>query len=237
MTTLALDTCFGACSVAVTWRAPTSGGPGGGVFRCETLARGHAERLLPMIAEAMAEAPFAIMDLERIAVTTGPGTFTGQRVGLAAARALALATGARIAPLSSLVAMAHTARAQLGPEASAVPLAVAVDARRGEVYFEVVGAGPAPVASGPSLVTPLAAAALLAERGDVAMVVGSGARAVAEAAALQGLSLDARLPDLQPDMRFVPLDGLVFSDLPPKPLYLRPPDAKPQDGKSLARAP
>lgn len=241
MTTLALDTCFGACSVAVTWGVPTSGEPTGGVFRCEMLGRGHAERLLPMIAEAVAETPFAIMDLERIAVTIGPGTFTGQRVGLAAARALVLATGAEIAPLSSLVAMAHTARAMLGPdvppEVSAAPLAVAVDARRGEIYFEVVGPGLAPVASGPSLVTPLAAAALLAERGDVAMIVGSGARAVVEAAALQGFSLAERLPDLQPNMRFVPLDGLVFSDVPPKPLYLRPPDAKPQDGKPLKRAP
>ena len=91
MNILAFDTCFGGCSVCVAVRR-------GDVCRCaqllmERFETGHAERLMPMIAEVMEQARLTSIDLGRIAVTVGPGTFTGVRVGVAAARALGAGNG------------------------------------------------------------------------------------------------------------------------------------------------
>ena len=91
MNVLAFDTCLGAVSVAVRWQGP--GGDWLTRHAHEARERGHAERLMPMIAEVMEDAGLAFSDLDRIAVTVGPGTFTGVRVGVAAARGLALASG------------------------------------------------------------------------------------------------------------------------------------------------
>ena len=233
MNTLAFDTCFGACSVAVTWLAPE--GPRQ-LSRFERMMRGHAERLMPMVRDAMADTPFGLPDIQRIVVTTGPGTFTGQRVGIAAARALSLATGAPVASLSSLAVMAFTAAHELGRDAEGRDLAVAVDARRGEIYFQAFsGAELAPL-DAPMLITPDAAQARLA--GRAAIVVGSGAALVLAAAERAGsTTAAARLPALEPDVRFIPDGAIVVRDVPPRPLYLRPPDAKVPTDMALARAP
>jgi len=230
MNTLAFDTCFGACSAAATWHTPDGVA---GAYRFERLLRGHAERLTPMIGEVMAEAPFDYRDIARIVVTTGPGTFTGQRVGIAAARALALATGARIGTLSSLEVMAYTAAYGIPAEVAGKVLAVAVDARRDEIYFQCF-AGPGWTALGtPALLAPSAAARLL--DGRAAVAVGSGAELLAAAAQGLGVVVPARMLALEPDVRHVPDAAAVAGTEPPRPLYLRPPDAKPQDGASLAR--
>jgi len=230
MNTLAFDTCFGACSVAATWRTPDGIA---GAYRCERLERGHAERLTPMIGAVMAEAPFGFPEVARLIVTTGPGTFTGQRVGIAAVRALSLATGAAVGALSSLSVMAYTATHEISSDIAGKVLAVAVDARRGEIYFQAF-AGPdlAPLGP-PELTTPAAAAAWLGTYDMVA--VGSGGEMVAEAARGLGHSVVARLGSLEPDVRFIPDGAVVPKTELPRPLYLRPPDAKPQDGAALAR--
>jgi tRNA threonylcarbamoyladenosine biosynthesis protein TsaB len=230
MNTLAFDTCFGACSVAATWSA---GGSNGGAYRFEPLERGHAERLMPMIGEAMSEVPFDFSELARIVVTTGPGTFTGQRVGIAAARALSLATGAPVYSETSLAVMAAGAAFEIGAELAGKVLAVAVDARRGEVYFQAfMGVDLAPLAA-PQLLTPEQAVRTLA--GSDVVAVGSGAEALSALAPEIGVSVAARLGSLQPDVRFLP--DRVFASEPglPRPLYLRPPDAKPQAGAAYAR--
>src|SRR5450432_1394851 len=101
MTILALDTSGAACSVALR--------DGAGrllAHRFEALARGHAERLMPMLREVMAEADVDFAALALIAVTTGPGSFTGIRVGLAAARGLALASGLPILGITAFEALA-----------------------------------------------------------------------------------------------------------------------------------
>ncbi|MCH7931874.1 MAG: tRNA (adenosine(37)-N6)-threonylcarbamoyltransferase complex dimerization subunit type 1 TsaB, partial [Proteobacteria bacterium] len=87
MNVLALDTATAACSVAL-WSDGTVLAQ-----RFATMARGHAEALMPMVEAVMAEAGLAFADLDLVATTVGPGTFTGLRVGLAAARGLALAGG------------------------------------------------------------------------------------------------------------------------------------------------
>ena len=238
MNMLAFDTCFGACSVAATRSVPQSGAGSSRrcSFRFERLERGHAERLMPMISEVMAEAPFGFDALDRIVVTVGPGTFTGQRVGIGTARALALASGAQVVSLSSLAVLAYTAAAKLGAmEASGKVLAAAVDARRGEIYFQAFAAGTLAPIGEPSLVTPEIAVSLLGTMDTIA--AGSGAGAVAAAArACEGARVAAYPGALEPDVQFIPEAAVLGAPTGlPRPLYLRPPDAKPQDGFSLKR--
>ena len=101
MRVLAIDTALEACSAAVL-------DPGGGITASESLAmtRGHAETLMPLIARVMSGAGVEFAQLDRIAVTTGPGSFTGLRVGISAARGIALAAGKPAVGLSTLAALA-----------------------------------------------------------------------------------------------------------------------------------
>jgi tRNA threonylcarbamoyladenosine biosynthesis protein TsaB len=230
MNVLAFDTCFGAVSAAVRWRS--AGGEWLLREAYEARAAGHAERLFPMIAEVMEGAGLAFSAIDRIAVTLGPGTFTGVRVGIAAARAFALTTDRPVAGTTSLAVMAHRAELLIGLERAGRPLAVAVDARRGMVYFQVfpsraIGAGDA------QLITPEQAARVIGRQ--PVLVVGSGAAAVVAAA--EGHA-ETRLPDLQPHARSL---AIMAPDLVPvgrvTPIYLRQPDAKPQADKALPRMP
>src|SRR5436189_6472315 len=127
MRTLAIDTCFAACSVALGWS--DDAGETVLVSRFERMEKGHAERLIPMSGEVMEEtAPFGLDRIERIAVTQGPGTFTGVRIGIAAARALSLASGAEVRTMSSLELMARTASGR--QEVARTPgqdIAIAID--------------------------------------------------------------------------------------------------------------
>ena len=88
MRVLAIDTALAACAAAVL-------DTDHGILASETLPmlRGHAEALIPLIARVMKRSDMIFRDLGRIAVTTGPGSFTGVRVGLAAARGFGVATG------------------------------------------------------------------------------------------------------------------------------------------------
>jgi tRNA threonylcarbamoyladenosine biosynthesis protein TsaB len=236
MNTLAFDTCFGACSVAVTWSPPevvSAAKAVHGAYRFERLERGHAERLLPMIGEAMGEAPFDFPQLARIVVTTGPGTFTGQRVGIAAARALSLATGAPVFSVTSLAVMAAGAAFELGGDLAGKVLAVAVDARRGEVYFQAFTGPDLEPLGTPALLTPEQVVRGLSSHEVIA--VGSGAEALEMVAPQLGVSLTARLASLQPDVRLLRESAFASESGLPRPLYLRPPDAKPQDGAAFAR--
>src|SRR5262245_12315494 len=138
---LAFDSCFGAVSVAVAHKDAA-----GTRLLVETFERrraGHAERLLPMVAEAMTRAGIGFPELGRIAVTLGPGTFTGVRTGIAAARALVLASGCPAVGVGTLAALAFAAKAELGARAAARPMAVALAARPGLVYFQHFSAGAA----------------------------------------------------------------------------------------------
>ncbi len=233
MNILAFDTCFDACSACV---ARGDGGVevlGKAFERFET---GHAERLVPMIDEVMARAGIGFSDIDRLAVTVGPGTFTGTRIGIAAARGLALATGITMVGVSSLAVMAEVGVRELGLRKEDEDLIVAVDARRGEVYVQLFGANGCDART-PPLLLPVEEAARLGD-GEAVLVIGSGAAAVAEAATVAGRQARARLSDLLPDATALATlaVGLAPAEAPLAPLYLRAPDAKPQDGKSIARA-
>ena len=130
---LAFDTAGTACSAAV-WR-------GGAVRarRFETMSRGQSERLVPMIEEVMAEAGIAYPALDAIAVTRGPGGFTGVRIGLATARALALACARPAIGVSNFeaVAAAVSEDQRLGHS-----LVVVIDAKRSDLYVQAFGTAP-----------------------------------------------------------------------------------------------
>jgi tRNA threonylcarbamoyladenosine biosynthesis protein TsaB len=158
---LAFDCSGGACSAAV-WRD-------GGV-RAERFAemeRGHAETLLPQIEAVMAEAGADFPELAAIATTVGPGSFTGLRIGLAAARALALASGRPIVALTAFEAFF----AGIDDSTGYARIVVAIDSRRGPVFAQVFESG-GQAASIPELVEADAVAAFL-PAGPV-LVTGDG---------------------------------------------------------------
>jgi tRNA threonylcarbamoyladenosine biosynthesis protein TsaB len=207
VTLLAVDTALGACSVAIL------DGDTVLAHRYVAMERGHAEALAPMVEAAMADAKLAFAALDRLAVTTGPGTFTGQRVGLAFMRGLRVALGKPLAGITTLAAMAEAAMT----ETTVARAAVLHDARRGEVYLEIVGVAPmAPV------ILPFDDAVALIADGPVALA-GTAAPA-AQIRLPQAVLSSIRQPDAlwvaRLAMRAPPVDA------PPKPLYLRPPDAK-----------
>lgn len=221
MNILAFDTCFDACSVAAG-RGLRSLSPVI-VETAQAMQTGHAERLLPMIEDVMARAGLAFSNLDRIAVSVGPGTFTGARIGVAAARALALVANVPVVTVSSLQLMAFSSDIQGGTEGT---LGIVTDARRGEVYFERFDRSTLVSHGGPRLLSIAAAAEALGL--TAALVAGSGAAAVAAAAELRGQPVRAVLPGLLPcafDMLFRAAEFQVGPA--PCPLYLRPPDAKP----------
>ena len=199
MRTLAIDCATEACSVALLDGAELVDG------RFAMLGRGHAEQLVPMIA-ALPDKGRAL----RIAVSTGPGSFTGLRVGLAAARALALVWNAELVGYPTLALVAAMARHAAGAQ----PLAVAMTGGHGEWYpaaSEGDGAQSRPLASQ----RPAEAAAAAAE----VLVAGS------QAEALVGLRGHGTAMPLWPDARCFPLlDEALMADA--SPVYGRPPDAK-----------
>jgi tRNA threonylcarbamoyladenosine biosynthesis protein TsaB len=173
--------------------------------------------------------------IDRVAVTTGPGTFTGTRIGISAALGLSLVRRVSVVGASSLALMASQAAELLPRWPAAADLAVAVDVRRDQVYIQLFGGG-GRVALGAPLLLDVGDAARLG--GDRPIVlVGSGAEAVAAAARREEREAVAELPDLQPDARH--LVGMAYT-LPPatkplRPLYLRAPDAKPNIREELRR--
>jgi tRNA threonylcarbamoyl adenosine modification protein YeaZ len=226
MNILALDTSMGACSAALLRE---SSGTTALVVREAKMARGHAEALLPMLEAVMDEAKLDFAELDLIAATLGPGSFTGVRVAIAAARGLALATKAKLWGTDSLTVMAQGVVAD-----RTEPFAISVDAHRGMLYlglFDSVGAR----LEGPLLLSPEDAAAKISRNLHAAF--GSGATILAKAASDIGNEIKAFRPDLQPDAANLALLALQANATLPtlRPLYLRAPDAKPQSASSVAR--
>src|SRR6202171_2734979 len=130
MLILAIDTALDACSAAVL----DTGASNIVAQESEPMKRGHAEALMPLIARVMKASGVAFAALDRIAVTTGPGSFTGLRVGLSAARGIALAANKPVVGLTTLTAYA----APIVGQNAAQPVISAIDARHDHVYFQVV---------------------------------------------------------------------------------------------------
>jgi tRNA threonylcarbamoyl adenosine modification protein YeaZ len=225
MRVLAIDTALAACSAAIL-------DTNGGIIARESLPmlRGHAEALMPLIGRIMDAAHTAFRDVDRVVVTTGPGSFTGLRVGIAAARGIALATGKPAVGLSTLSAYAAP---YLADDDNA-PVVVAIDARHSHVYLQVFAAGGRTV-TGPRL-APLNEAVRAAAAAP-ARIVGSAAQMVADGLAVTDatpLHVDGAGA---PDIDWVARMGAALPDgqSPPKPQYLRAPDAQPQNAAQLPR--
>lgn len=232
MNILAIDTCMAACSAAVL----RGTGPSARLFRrFEPMERGHAEALFPMIVSVMAEADLAFVSLDRIAVTLGPGTFTGVRAGLAAARGLALATKVPVAGTGSLEVMAMGCVAETLESERREGFMIAHDARRGEMYCQCFDMRGQALCEAEIMAAGEAAGKLPAA---MSLIAGSGAAAVAGEGERRCRRFIAKLPGLLPDAGQLARLAIHLppGEEPPAPLYLRAPDAKPQTNKSFARA-
>src|SRR3954454_6321760 len=132
MLILAIDTALDACAAAVLDTNANK------LLAHESLPmkRGHAEALMPLIARVMKGSGIAFGALDRIAATTGPGSFTGLRVGLSAARGIALAAGKPVVGVTTLTAFAAPI---VSENDQPRPVLAAIDARHDHVYFQVVG--------------------------------------------------------------------------------------------------
>ena len=222
MNLLAFDTALGACSVVV-WR-----GDSVRARRSERLARGHAEVLMPMIEAVMAEVGLDFAGLDHLAVTVGPGTFTGIRIGLAAARGLGLAARCPVLGLTTLETVAAGAREAVR---AGETIMVALDARRGEVYAQAFDTELVALDAAQALAP--AAAAARAPDGP-GLVIGSGADLVWDALAAhrpryRRAQVAGHLPAAA-DLawlaaRRIARGGLVGA-VRPRPLYLRAPGAR-----------
>jgi tRNA threonylcarbamoyl adenosine modification protein YeaZ len=229
MLLLAIDTAGPDCAVALACDddiAPTILSR-----RVERMGRGHAERLMPMVEAALAEAGRSFADLDRIAVATGPGSFTGVRVGIAAARALALSLEIPAVGVGSFAALAV---AILQDNSTGTAVAV-LDAKRGEIYAHVQD-----IASGAVLVEAAAMrvedlARMLDQAALPLLLTGGAASLLAGALADREARIVGTLES--PDIAAVALLGLrAETASPPVPLYARGADAKPQAFKAVARA-
>jgi tRNA threonylcarbamoyladenosine biosynthesis protein TsaB len=218
MLILAIDTALDACAAAVLDTEA------GNVIAQESQAmkRGHAEALMPLIGRVMREAGTNFAALDRIVVTTGPGSFTGLRVGLSAARGIALAANKPAVGVTTLAAYAAPVVSQNAEHA----VISVIDARHDHVYFQVVSG------NGSALVRPKVAPiaeALSASHLGTPHLVGNAAKMLAErwpADAVPPFKVDA-LP--APDIAWVGWLGAAVTPntAPARPLYLRAPDAKP----------
>ena len=226
MLVFAIDTALEACSAAMF------DSERGEMIARESIpmARGHAEALMPLIERVREQCGYDFAQIDRIAVTTGPGSFTGLRVGIAAARGLGLAAGKPVVGLSTLAAFA-------APYIAAdptLPVVAVIDARHDHVYLEIFGTG------GHSLVSPRVvpiAEALRLSAGGTPRVVGTAANVLAAAwdpSDKMPVSVEQKSA---PDITWVAQLGATadVTTSPAKPLYLRAPDAQPQNAAGLAR--
>jgi tRNA threonylcarbamoyladenosine biosynthesis protein TsaB len=214
---LALETSDRLCAACLVDEAS------GEILSSKTLdlGRGHAEKMMDVVADVLAQSGKDYTALTRLAVCVGPGSFTGIRVALATATGLSIALGIPVTGITALQALAMQA---LG-KTDGKPILSLIDAHRGDVYLQSFSMHALP-ADQPQQV-PVEEAARLASAGDYSLV-GSGAPLIAEHRA----DGDALLH----------VDAVAFAALNPamcvaaKPLYLRKPDAKPQESYTQARA-
>lgn len=222
MRILAIDTALDACSACVATDESEE------LLGTETmtLGRGHAEALLPLIERVMSRIDGGFESLDRVAVTVGPGSYTGLRVGLSAARAIGLAAAVPVVGVTTLSALLAP---QLALNADALVVA-AIDARHAAVYLQAISA--AGVAVAPAHLSIEEAV----ERLDTgAILVGSGASALAAAARERGIAVEVAETG-PPQIGWVAQLGLVADpdQALPRPLYLRGADAQPQDHARIA---
>ncbi len=238
MMLLAIDTATNRCSAGVFAEDAVV------ALRSEDMRRGHAEALMPMVSDVLADADLTgasgVTGLDGIAVTVGPGAFTGVRIGLAAARAMGLAAGCPVLGLTTLEVVAADA-------APGLPVLAALDSKRADAYIQLFDPDGRPLAA-PAALMPDAVPAYISagglDAGDI-VVAGDGSRAVAPALAAAGYVVrpgeGAGLPEIAVLGRLAVQRWREvqprLDHAPPSPLYLRPPDATPPRARPAPRKP
>ncbi len=211
MIVLALDTSLAACQCAVVSEGAAL------AVTSEAMVRGHQERLAGMVEETLARAGVSLGAVDLIAVTLGPGSFTGLRVGLAFAKGLSFALARPLAGVGSLEALA----ASVAPDGLQ---AAVIDAGRGRIYLQLFEGG---ASLGPPQILDLAQAVAHLRRvvGDrEGALVGPGAGLLA--AALPSLRVAAIIAPTPGAIAALAAAGGAATDV--SPLYLRAPDATPR---------
>ena len=224
MIVLGIDSASGACSAAAVNR------DGVLAHRFEAMQRGQAEALAPMMEAVLGEARLTPGDISTVAVTIGPGAFTGVRIGLSAARAFALAVSVPVIGVTTFAVIAEPLQAHVETDILAV-----VESRRSDFFVQLIAAdghesGP------PAALTGAEVGAYVRTHGSGAelTLAGDGADRLAASGALAGLTTHrapgAGWPDAAAAGRLA-LRRIADTGLPdrrerPSPLYLRPPDVK-----------
>lgn len=227
MRILALDTALGLCSACVL------DGATGMTLSAESfiMDKGHAESLMPLIERVIARVPGKFQTIERVAVSVGPGSFTGLRVALAAARAFGVALRVPVVGVTTLSAFALP---YLFDESERV-IASVIDARHEHLYAQIMSHD-AQILMPPDVISISAMADQL--RGKSVRVVGNGARLIENWLIDRGEDVlcDGDLPG--PDIESIAHLGLIATPhlAQPTPMYLKPPDALPQQNGRLPRA-
>ena len=219
--TLAIDTAQACCQCALIDADGTS------YSMSEARARGHAEHVMDQIDALLDNAQREYDDLERIVVASGPGSFTGLRVGLAAARGLAVALDIPCLGIPTMLALSLSGRENS-------PLSVLIDARRDQHYRQDFSAPGKPVSEPKAFENTTALNGIT----DQSRILGSGAEWAASECGAHNIEL-ARDPDMRTFLNVVKMAefGQLAdpSHFPPEPCYLRAADAKPQSAKQIAR--
>ncbi|HEU0081470.1 MAG TPA: tRNA (adenosine(37)-N6)-threonylcarbamoyltransferase complex dimerization subunit type 1 TsaB [Bradyrhizobium sp.] len=219
MLILAIDTALDACAAGVL---DTDAGKLV-AQQSESMKRGHAEALMPLIGRVIKASGLGFADLDRIAVTTGPGSFTGLRVGISAARGIALAAEKPVVGLTTLAAYAAPVVNRGGEH----PVISAIDARHDHVYLQVVAGNGSP------LIWPRVASvaeAVEAARFGAPHLVGNAATILAGRWPVGAPAPVEINTQPAPDIAWVGWLGAAVTpdSAPARPVYLRAPDAKPQ---------
>ena len=231
MKVLGLDTATSACSVALVEDGRVI------ASRFEAMRRGQSERLMPMVLEVMKDAGAEFPDLDLLAVTNGPGAFTGLRIGLAAVRGMALAGKLGCFGVTPLDAVAAGVTSE---ERENMNLLVFLDSRRADIYAQAFAPDLRPVGE-PQSVLPGDLAAFAGHGGGHGKILVAGDAAERGAEVLKAAGMDVRLstaPGAPHAKTVAALAAERWSPetppAPPRPLYLRPPDAiVPKNGGQL----
>ena len=237
MRILALDTALPAVCACVL----DTGSPEPLASETLVMERGHAEALLPLIERIMAQVEGGFASLDRVAVTVGPGSFTGIRVAISAARSFGVALDIPVVGVSTLAAFAAPLvlepKAPSKKPASPLPAVIvsAIDARHGQVYLQACSPSGA-ILMAPT-VLPLSEAVEKLPPGPL-RITGSAAPLLAIAAWSAHREAEVEGETAATPILYVARLGMIADpqEAPPRPLYIKAPDVKPPSPFRFARA-
>ncbi|SCA55880.1 putative molecular chaperone [Candidatus Terasakiella magnetica] len=225
MKILAMDTAAAACSLAL-WQDDSVTH-----HVLKEMSRGHAAELLPLAEELLNKAGLGILDLDALAVTIGPGAFTGLRIGLASARGFAAASNKPVIAVTTLEAIAH------GVGAQDCTVLCALDAKRADLYAQVFDGQAQPLCE-PVARLPQDVVELLPKECKKVVVAGDSFDRLKDLLAERGLEVihsEVRLPNAYDVVEIAAAKGLPKEgEGRPSAFYIRPPDAAlPKNGGRL----